>query len=240
MKCSIWQQFSSNHSTYFLVVGEFEHVATAEAAANALQALLNRVEEQGHTAQALHKSTASPLEQAFFAQYQFADYSPDEQISRWERLVFVSQGEASQIHTPYYQALQMLGCVSCGVEYRGDGDVGFIPVWFTATAPDEATANQIADAVHAYISAFQAAVDRMESPYCARIWQMRPWGDDYHGDLIMGDAPSTVLRDGCQLRLELVFAETMGSVQAVKAYLEGCGCSDVVYALGASEEPEVF
>jgi hypothetical protein len=239
MKCFIWQQFSSNHSTYFLVVGEFESVETAEAAAHTLQALLNRVEEQGHTPQALHTSTTSPLEQAFFAQYQF-DYSPDEQISRWERLVFVSQGEASQIHTPYSQALQMLGCVSCGVEYRGDGNGGFISVWFTATAPDEATASQIADAVHAYISAFQAAADRMEDPYSARIQQMRPWGDDYHGDLIMGDASSTVLRDGCQLRLELVFAETKGSIQAVKAYLEGCGCSDVAYALRPGEEPEVF
>ncbi|MEQ8677262.1 MAG: hypothetical protein RLP44_31560 [Aggregatilineales bacterium] len=40
MKLSIWQQFSSNHSANFMVVGEFESVEWAETVADELQLML--------------------------------------------------------------------------------------------------------------------------------------------------------------------------------------------------------
>ncbi|QPC83692.1 hypothetical protein G4Y79_04735 [Phototrophicus methaneseepsis] len=44
MKLSIWQEFSSNHSADFTVVGAFESVSAAEQAAANIQKILDRIE----------------------------------------------------------------------------------------------------------------------------------------------------------------------------------------------------
>ena len=47
MKLSIWQQFSSNHSNTFTVVGEFPTKTEALSAANKLRQLLEAIYLQG-------------------------------------------------------------------------------------------------------------------------------------------------------------------------------------------------
>lgn len=49
MRISIWQQFSSNHSSGFTVVGEFATRSEAENAANKIREILYRLKDW-HTA----------------------------------------------------------------------------------------------------------------------------------------------------------------------------------------------
>lgn len=77
MRLSLWQQFSSNHSGYFWVVGTFQTVEAAHAAYDEMREMLKQIDRwhQEHKAEskaALEAGKGAPLppEQAFAEKYQ--------------------------------------------------------------------------------------------------------------------------------------------------------------------------
>jgi hypothetical protein len=129
MKLSIWQQWSSNHSADFTLVGSFESAEQAKQAAAKLKAILTRIAEyyanltpeefMEHTED--YERPLSPVEQRIWAEYDLDwPYAPDwlydettlsKQVQVFDRFVFVthSPAQTGSGYRPFDTILQRLG-----------------------------------------------------------------------------------------------------------------------------------
>jgi hypothetical protein len=162
MRISIWQQFSSNHSSHFTVIGEFATRAQAEHAADEIRGILKRIEdwyaEHPDGIESVWTNDdwgqePSPPELELAAQYQVQWEEevidpPDVTNIRimLDRLVIMeSVRQADGGGQPFDQIITRLG----GKGYifsRIVGDQkGLVIFDLTCTASDEAIAQQIRD-----------------------------------------------------------------------------------------------
>lgn len=162
MRILIWQQFSSNHSSSFTVIGEFATRADAERAADEVRAILKRIEDwytehpdgiEGVWSPWDWGQEPSPPELELAAQYQIqwedeVIDSPD--ITNinivLDRLVIMETArQADGGGQPFDQIMERLG----GKGYIFSNIVGeqrgLVIFDLTCTAPDETTAQQIRD-----------------------------------------------------------------------------------------------
>ncbi|NDJ53045.1 MAG: hypothetical protein GYB68_08185 [Chloroflexi bacterium] len=188
MKVSIWQQFSSNHSADFTVIGTFQSVDLAQKAEAELRAILAEildwrenpvnqlegVDQEGWAGQpvtAIEQEIAqrygvrwSRLALDWFASRRDIDAA----VQRLGSTVFVT----SQIETwlgqePFDALLESLGAQ---VGTIGEASANTAKVHLTAVAPDESTAAAVADAVRRYqLNAIHAAPPWLELPDLVQI-----------------------------------------------------------------------
>lgn len=159
MKLSIWQQFSSNHSSYFTVVGVFETREQAEHAATEIRAILNRLEDwhEAHEAEMLDLwSTGDylfqpfPIEQEIAEAYGIAwqggiDWYEDAKIEvKLDRMVFITpKWQSAALGNPFDQLMTKMGGQGYHDTSSLGGDDVHIIFDLTCDAPDEATAIHI-------------------------------------------------------------------------------------------------
>jgi hypothetical protein len=266
MKCFIWQQFSSNHSSNFTVAGTF---ATPEEAAHAATTIRQFLEtlyawemEHGDDGR---RNNASPQHE-FARRYDISQYIDEqssliaEDVLQWERLVFVYDSNTWDMPTAYYHLLERLGSVETVVGWDIEEH---LRLWLACTAPDEATATHITDAVHAYLATHNAPFGPVPRPANAETteggWREQaqallrqflplptmpvqrapcPWGSAIVDEVADGDESSTVLRDGQRIRFDLRFWHIAEGTRALVRYLEAQGCTGFEYYIKAEGDSE--
>lgn len=169
VRISIWQQFSSNHSSFFTVVGEFQSETEAQRAAVELRRLVQAIADY----YAAHPEAAdvwdnegiappTPPEIQMAEQYQLAidkEYGLDwiwggmpinEAVISWDRLVFVTHpGDTWYGAHPFDYIVQKLGGKTKinGIQDRGtDHQEPASSTWIkqlTCIAPDESFAQAL-------------------------------------------------------------------------------------------------
>lgn len=249
MKLFLWQQFSSNHSSHFTVVGMFITPEQAEQAATTIRHILGTIAAWSSEHSLYYAEDAiPPTEQAFIEQYQlvshvdewsrlyaedaFGDAPADDErlVAVREQLVLVTTWETWLAPTAHYHLMQRLGAVSCAVEWT---EALTVSLWVTALAPDEAVAAQITAEVSAYIAAEMAAADDPGKDAAVPC----PW--NVIGE-ILGTGLSTVMQDGRRLRFDLQFYDVAEGLGPIDRYLRDKGCTDVEYAIRANNPAEVL
>lgn len=164
MKISIWQQFSSNHSSDFRIVGTFPTFEQAERAAREIQSILRDVAsfwrdlspEEVQDWRGRLYGEITPIEQALSHVYgvrwsQRADtphgldwlpFDSDEAMKAvvlFEKSVFIENISDTHVGAePFETLLKMWGASVVGYYEVGEGAIG---VTLTCLAPDEATAD---------------------------------------------------------------------------------------------------
>jgi len=164
MKLTIWQQFSSNHSGSFHVVGVFTRPDEAQKAADELRSILQTIQDWHRTnpekAKALYQRRASgdeyppplsEIEETLASKYHVRwPYGID--WFDWAK-VEVLQGHLVHLYPkhqvdwgalPFVQIIERLG----GIGFMAGEDVGQVPfgeIWVTLScdAPDVETASEL-------------------------------------------------------------------------------------------------
>ncbi len=166
MRLSVWQQFSSNHSAHFTVIGVFENEAKAQNAAEELRSILSRIErwhrDNPEKARALYDEWAagewppsmSEIETELAKQYDVnwkggVDWYWQANISVvLNRLVVLEpEGQVDWGPAPFDRLMERLGGQGLVYGYdMGGNPFGEISLHLSCEAPDEATAEAIVKA----------------------------------------------------------------------------------------------
>jgi hypothetical protein len=163
VRLSVWQQFSSNHSAHFTVIGVFENAEKTQTAAEELRSILKQIENWHHDnpekAKALYDQwgagewppSISEMEMQLAKQYNMdwkggIDWYCQANISVvLNRLVVLEpQGQVDWGPWPFDRLMERLGGqgIVAGEDLGGNlfGEIDFLVV---CDAPDEATADEI-------------------------------------------------------------------------------------------------
>lgn len=243
MNIAFWQQFNSNHSSRFTVVGEFETVETATKAVEELQALADAIAkwyEENPESQDFRLSNGvvepTPPEDEFIERYQidwnsssvdwWGEISP---VTQYERLVFVNGTESDLGAKPFDAILKMLGGKPSidGVLLEARQErYSQVYVSITCQAPDVSTATQIKEATQRYFAA-NAEFDRdssLEHDIFASPWRDYNLGGVYGHSTTSG----TIEQDGPHLSFtNMTFFHIGYGLPGLLAYLRAQGCTQV-------------
>jgi hypothetical protein len=158
MRISIWQQFSSNHSSHFTIVGRFPSEQEAQEAAEKFRHILTTIakfyEEDPEWSEIYHEQNLiSPPEVEFSEQYQVewgdepidwfrnSEHAP-KLVAIVKKDVFVSVDfETYSPPTPVENLMAKFG----GVVYREIAETIHVVAHISCLAPDLITANAIAE-----------------------------------------------------------------------------------------------
>lgn len=195
MKLSIWQQFSSNHSGDYHIVGEFNSVDQAIETAATLRRLLREIDTwNGEHSNEWKLRVPNPVEQRIASEYGFdwkesldwlfpqtrnyyvewARQEPEEHVEQWERLVIVNAfiGETWETGHQFANLFRALRAkaysdVSIGYESETNAEVYSNLVFhLTITSPDSA----VHDRIHKEVE-YQSTHRKLEGHYPYAI----PW-----------------------------------------------------------------
>jgi hypothetical protein len=224
MKITMWQQFSSNHSSHFVVVGQFEDVKQAEEAAAKLHDWMQKIlweetkpkfinedgeEDEGRT----------PTEDYIVKSFGIKWYdngmewngrprSVDEVVIQHRNTVLVAcPVETNDAADPVAALMDKLGAqtIDCGFTHI---DMYFL---LTCTAPDSFTA--------AYL------VHHIDE-------QLAKWFGQQYVWMKADDTSCYVKRvttEGCQLEIELYIGSDVYPAMRLIHYLEANGYTDIEY-----------
>ncbi len=165
MRVSIWQQFSSNHSGGFDLVGQFKTADDAETAYNIIREILNIIDDYYEEHLELQDQIgdygfipATPPERELAQKYGLTnwlnsvDWIPGGYSGRYHNLVFLTSSEDTWLDaSPFDELLQKLGAK---IEQTLIDDIHFenqtIPtISVTCRAPDEKKAAEICETLRA-------------------------------------------------------------------------------------------
>ena len=228
MRVSIWQQFSSNHSGWFTVVGTLESAEKANTAAAKLSEIIQAIHEwhqqhPGHVDQG--NVDPIPPEVEFARQYGvkwdmavdwFDEKSPVSVLD--DNVVVLDVSDTWSYPLPFLGILKQLGG-SVVYSFGMDEPFAEFRVKLTCTAPDETVASDLATRILAYLP---------------EPWEQRtPWyPDDLNYDEIAADAvgaEGTLRQLGQALAFELHFFEIAKGLPALIQYLQSQGCTGIEY-----------
>ncbi|QPC83690.1 hypothetical protein G4Y79_04725 [Phototrophicus methaneseepsis] len=176
MKISIWQQFGSNHSSDFTVVGTFKSVSDAEQAAQTLLEIFGYIVEQRID---IYDAKLVPAEVWYAEQYNIAWdrhldwlYNADQQVTQLENTVIVSSYVAS---TWMGAAVidELLPKLGASVQQDGEMSNGGLIVTVTARVPHSATAQRLEQVTNDYLSALASYLDSPD--YTSMPSPISPW-----------------------------------------------------------------
>jgi hypothetical protein len=255
MRISIWQAFSSNNSARFTVVGVFESVEKAEAAATRLRQLMRDIVEwlrlpannpggppwvdagDGPPSQA-ELSLAQDLGINWpdrTVDWAWMDEAGESPIRRVDHIVFVDGTESWMGAHPADHLIERLGgqalvdgIIDFDAQYERYGQDGSVYLTLTCLAPDEATAHGIAAEIEDY-SRIAAANDGISFD--------TPWKDFAPGGgyLRLSSFQGTLDREGRRLAVRHgQFFHIADGFPAMLAFLQAKGCTDIEYTF--SEE----
>jgi hypothetical protein len=244
MRLSVWQQFSSNHSARFTVVGQFETAEAARKAAEELNQILTTITnwyEDPANADALaeleggDELPVSPPEIQLSQQYnvEWSEHGLDwiwgdqeeRVVTVADRLVFVTSGDTWLGAKPMDSLVQRLGGTAMvdGHFTPGEGgDYAKVTVDLTCLALDADTAEAITSAVNSYFEAIKSDSDEpFNTPW--RSYSQRQEYSTMRGQ---------VTRDGLRIHFEQVSFFHIGyGLPGLIAYLQDKGCTNIEYRL---------
>lgn len=248
MKISIWRQFSSNHSSRFTVVGEFQTTEAATQAVAELKALAEAISKwyednpddlEERMSGELVDPTPPEIEFGQRYQIDWNEYSVDwwtDQlpVTQYERLVFVNGTESDVGAKPFDQLLQKIGgtpAVDGVLVDNGDEAYFNVVVNVSCQAPNPETTEGIVAATSIYFEAdrkFRQSRDLSQFDMFAT-----PWRDYTLGGLTgFSSTSGAVSRTGLSLRFEkLSFFHLGYGLPGLLAYLKAQGCTQVEYQL---------
>jgi hypothetical protein len=150
MRIYIWQQFASNHSGGFTVIGEFETVEAAQMAGKKLREMLELIAQFRHN---YYEQEPTGPEVEFGKEYGIEwnytlDWlSPEVPIEKYltivENRIIITNGFMENTYHRSHPVDQLMARIApCVFVHDGEGR-RFITFNLTCTAPDEQTANAI-------------------------------------------------------------------------------------------------
>lgn len=160
MRLSLWQQFSSNHSSSFRVVGVFEDAVTAQKAADEVQIILARINQwhidHPEESQSLFEDgdwppTPSPIEVEIGKQYGFdweggIDWGSHAHVNIvMDKFIYIShEWQVDFAGEPFKHVIDALGGKGLmDGSSVGDDLLGTILIDLTCTAPNEIIVEEI-------------------------------------------------------------------------------------------------
>jgi hypothetical protein len=126
MKLMVWQQFSSNHSNGFTLVGIFPSVVKAEKAFKRIEKLLNEIDKwrEEHPDDYRYERMTAP-EEKIAGKYNIDWPEPTENVSvqQFQAIVEIdAPGDSWTRRAPYEQLLQIFGANVAGWDGEDQGD----------------------------------------------------------------------------------------------------------------------
>ena len=242
MKVSIWQQFSSNHSNSFTVVGKFESEEVAKKAADEFQVIIKSVADYRDKYWIEHGvfyiENASETEKAFGKKYdvdwtKHLDWmSNDNKVARFDNYVIVDDGGASTWKGALYvdQIMKSLGAEIYVQEEMGSDGIS-IAVCCEAISIDKA--KELQGVVEAYLTG------ENHDPPWREISKQIFHNDDY----TIYDATYTgqVSRSQKQLNFSnFTFAAIGDGLPILVAYLKQEGCINIEYTIEQRPYNEIY
>ncbi len=246
MRISIWQEFGSNNSARFTVVGIFESAEKASRAAAELMHMVKAVLDwyyNPENAEALEKWEGGPLPPPSPVEIQFAQHynvewsecsldwlylDPDGNgpVRAFENLVLIDGTESYLGSKPADALIKKLGgepLVDGSIIYNSDtgGDdlTGEIRVSVSCVASDETAAQAIHEEITAYLNAAKQDHTRLYDT---------PWRSNAVGRL--SSFEGTLRREGRKLIIENgSFFHLADGFPYMIRYLQDKGCVDVGY-----------
>jgi hypothetical protein len=153
MRLSIWQQFSSNHSDLYTIVGQFESNEAAQSAYDIWMRLIKGVIEWHQQNSDPNYDVKTPIELEYTQWYKFPDQGwafdwfgdkPEQVIDQYDDLLAVSTVKETVMLSIVPEALmEALG----GKVYVSYLDVCDVLLIISGVAPDDATAQRVYDEV---------------------------------------------------------------------------------------------
>jgi hypothetical protein len=233
MKVSIWQQWASNHSAEFIVVGVFETAESAQHAASEIKRLLTMLTDyySEHEHGLVEDDKGTPLEIAFAKQYQIpAEHWPgidwidedsdvEDAVQTLGRMVSVENSDETHSGMePFNRLLERLG----GQVFFTTEDEGEIVVNLMCTAPDDAVANRIYDVFTRFFQTYDEKILSSLGDFPAM------YEETFDG---------SITRKGRQIRLNdmLLMFPNCAELARLVAVFESLGCTDIEYSLEQGE-----
>ncbi len=261
MRVSVWQQFSSNHSAGFTVVGRFASGEEANKAAEEFQKLIQASHQWLVDSRLRQKDTIENVapdsqdtlpepEREFSEKYQVewhpygidwleGSYDLTELVKVVHTDVFVTTNtyESAWLPVPIVTAMAKMGARSVGSE-RDDSRIGFLTcldVELSCAAPDRQIAARVASTV---VKSLEWAITQNDF---SREFEMSrpdmPWipdGLDELGSLgyeIVGGFRSAVKQQANRMSCFIQFSQTGVGLPAFVGWLGTLGCTEIQYRL---------
>lgn len=232
MRVTIWQQFSSNHSSSFTVVGQFETIADAQRAEAKFRAIFNQIAEASN-----HDSDApSWYEEALMREYEldwdkgikWIDNTQDHVI-RYENYVFLTTALASVWTSP--DIIEQLMHKFTPHVHTQNGEAGrpdaILLTHITCHAPDEESGLTLYHAIKQYFD------DTKQHDEIVPPWEGFAQNANYKLPFtgVMG---GKIERYGAWFKvIELAFFDTHDGLPAFIAYLTDKGCTKIEYRISS-------
>jgi len=218
MKVSIWQQFASNHSSFFSVVGAFQTVEEAYHTAEIMRTILLQIAAWRAQQSWSYDYDPTPIEKAFSQQYEVewpmaldwlngdvdnAQQDITKALTVVDQLIFVDNPYQTHMGIqPFEGLLRYFGAATAGFDKASIEEfVQYPPTWFTITltcvAPDAAT----------------AAALHTAWPEHYRVYE------------------GTIVQEGNILRAEQMWLPIGAAFRDLLHDLEQRGCTDIHYTL---------
>jgi hypothetical protein len=212
MKITLWQQFSSNHSGSFTVVGNFGTPEEAEKIATQLwdwlQQMLNKgITELGQQISETYKLDWYPDG----VSWNGGPTNMDEAVIRIGNTVFLTTDsyETWNDATPFAGLMWKLGARE--VLYATDETL-YLGIQLTCLAPDEKTADEVYDQVNKYL--------RDKEPI-----HLPPWEDETESGLAWG----YIHQKERKIKMSLQFWKAASGFRALMNYLHTKGFTEITY-----------
>jgi hypothetical protein len=223
MRVSLWQQFSSNHSGSFTVVGTFESAEKANAAADKLREIIQTIQDwYKQRPELADQAIIDPIppEVEFARQYDVEWDRPVDWYNE-ESPVSVLDDSVMVLHVPdtWSYPLPFLGILkqfggSVVYEFEFGAPLAEFSIKLTCTAPDEAAASDIAALVNIYL----------QDPHFSRP----PWHQKGYDVYKLG-VEGALQQTGKTLAFDLHFFTIEKGLPALINYLRAQGCTGIEY-----------
>lgn len=230
MRISIWQEFSSNHSSRFTVVGIFETPQKAELAAAELRHISQTIldwydlPENAQANEDLESGeilTPSPPEIQIAAQYgiEWTDPTPDwlwnGELQTFDQFVLLHCSKCDFDCQPADALIEKMGgrALIDGTVVRDDV-FSEVHLTLTCVAPDEAIAQRLYDDITAY---FQGGKRLSFSSFEGKVWRHER---------------ALAIEDGR-------FSNIAEGLPAVIRHFREAGCHDISYRLAEIRDDEI-
>jgi hypothetical protein len=244
MRLSLWQQFSSNHSASFSLVGQFRTAQEAENAASVIRGILEKIADWYKTHPEIEEAVRkgdlvnlTPMEAELAKQYGLekaweftVDWvnpkHPHQGLQSFDNLLFMHNATETWIGAqPFDELLKKLGAT---IETSVEGITEAEPVInLTCQAPDEQKAAEIVGklrSTHTYSSGFAEPQIQLPGKHLP-----------YNG---------LIQNDGARIECTQIATSTLNFkpvklVHAAEflpvliAYLESQGCTDIVLSISS-------
>jgi hypothetical protein len=242
MKISLWQQFSSNHSGSFSVVGRFATEEAAREAAEKLREIVRRIDawhenpaNQAWYSEADQKSVGppiTPVEVAIAKEFNVAwgnggadwyggMHAPIQQVGRD---VYFSTAESWSMPTPIVNLLKSFGGETAQSMSYEDEAIETIWVKLTCRFNDEAAAQ----ATCALVTPFMHATRQSETK--------PPWAGDSDGRKYLGFGDISC--EGTRLQLDYRFYGLSMGLPAMVEWLQRSGAQNIDYTFATRKSGE--